>query len=120
MTHWKTFLDKEWLYAYDLDGKDVTVTIEKVVGGTVIGEGGKESKKPVVHFVGAKKKLALNISNGKTIERLYGSDVRAWAGKKVTLYPTKAKFGSEMVDCIRIRPKVPDGAAVTTDTVEVS
>ncbi len=107
MTDFRTFFDKEWLFAYDLNGKDVTVTIEKVVGGEVIGEGGKKSKKPIVSFVGAKKRLALNVTNGTTIASLYGKDVSAWKGKRITLYPTTTKFGSETRECIRVRPKVP-------------
>jgi hypothetical protein len=107
MAHWKSFYDKEFLYSFDLDGKDITVTIEKVTGGEVIGEGGKKSKKPMLHIVGTKKRLALNVTNGKTIETLYGKDVQNWKGKRVTLFPSTTKFGSETMDCIRVRPKIP-------------
>jgi hypothetical protein len=107
MTNFRKFFEKDYLYSYDLDGKDVTVTIEKVTGGVLIGEGGKESKKPVVHLVGTKKRLALNVTNGTIIESLYGKDVREWIGKRVTLYPTTTKFGGKTVECIRVRPKTP-------------
>lgn len=107
MTDFRKFFDKDYLYSYDLDGKDVTVTIAKVEGGTLIGEGGKESKKPVAHLVGTKKRLAINVTNGTTIATLYGKDVRQWAGKRITLYATTTKFGPKTVDCIRVRPKVP-------------
>ena len=39
---------KDYIYAYDLEGKDVTVTIERVTAGELTGEGGKKSKKPTV------------------------------------------------------------------------
>jgi hypothetical protein len=107
MTNFRKFFDKDFLYSYDLDGKDITVTIEKVTGGEVVGMDGKKSKKPMLHIVGTKKRLALNVTNGTTIETLYGKDVRNWVGKKVTLYPTTTKFGPETKDCIRVRPKVP-------------
>jgi hypothetical protein len=107
VTDFRKFFDKDFLKAYDLDGKDTTVTIEKVVGGEVTGEGGKKSKNPIASFVGARKRFVLNSTNGKTIASLYGNDVSAWKGKRITLYPTTTKFGSETRECIRVRPKVP-------------
>jgi hypothetical protein len=102
--------DKEYLYAYDLEGKEVTVTIERVKGGTLVGTGGKSNKKPIVHFKGASKGLALNITNARVIAQLYGGfDSEKWIGKRITLYPTTTTFGSQTVDCIRIRNSVPKG-----------
>jgi hypothetical protein len=65
------------------------------------------SKKPVIVFAGKKKKFAVNKTNGKTIAGMYGTDVAAWKGKQVTLYPTTTRFGGETVECIRVRPAVP-------------
>lgn len=101
--------DKEHLYAYDLPaGKDVIVQIERCTGGEVTGERGKKNKKPIVSFVGEKKKLALNKTNGKTIAKLYGTDTDNWKGKWIKLFATTTEFGGETVDCIRVRPHVPD------------
>lgn len=108
MPHYKTMYDdKEFLFAFDLKGKDATVQIEKVFAGTVEGEKGRKSKKPVVKFRGSEKKLALNKTNGKIIAKLYGTDTDAWIGQSVTLFPTTTEFGGETVECIRIRPNVP-------------
>ena len=109
MAHWKKLMDpKEFLFAHDLDGRDVTVTIEKVVGGKLKGENGKESKKPVAHIKGTPKKLALNVTNCKTIEQLFGTgDADKWRDLRVTLFPTTTDFGGKTVDCIRIRPSHP-------------
>lgn len=107
MTNWRTFVDKDFLADFDLQGKDITVTIEKVTGGEITGEGGKKNRKPVASLVGKKKKLALNSTNCKVIESLYGKDVEDWAGKRITIYPTVTQFGGREVGCIRIRPKVP-------------
>ena len=102
--------DKDYVYAYDLEGKDATVTIERVTGGTLIGTGGKSSKKPVLFFKGTKKGLALNITNARVIAGLYGGfDSESWLGKKITLYPTTTTLGSQTVDCIRIRSVIPKG-----------
>lgn len=109
MPHWKKLMDKEMLYAFDLDGRDVTVTIEKVLGGELTGEQGKKTKKPVAHIKGKTKKLALNVTNCTTIEQLTGtSDYEKWTNIRVTLFPTTTQFGTKTVDCIRIRPYLPD------------
>lgn len=105
----RTMFDKAYLYAYDLQGRDVTVTIDRVVGGTLTGTGGKSNKKPIVFFKGAKKGLALNITNAKTIAAMYGNSFKTedWIGKRVTLYPSRTSFGGTEMDCIRIRPTIP-------------
>src|SRR4029077_13135371 len=105
----RTMFDKAYLYAYDLQGRDVTVTIAKVTGGTLVGTGGKSNKKPILFFQGAKKGLALNITNAKTIAAMYGNSFKSedWIGKRITLYPTTTTFGSETRECIRIRPTIP-------------
>ena len=108
----RQLFDKEYLYAYDLQGKDVTVVIESVKGGTLVGTGGKSNKKPVLRFKGKEKALALNITNARVIAALYGGfDAELWIGKAVTLYPTTTTFGSQTVECIRIRNVKPNGRA---------
>lgn len=104
----RSALDKNFLFSYDLQGRDVVVTIERVVQGELVGQQGRKTKKPVVFFKGKSKPLALNITNIKTIASLYGSfRVEDWIGKSITLYPTTTNFGSETRDCIRIRNKRP-------------
>jgi len=109
MHYKRMFDDKEHLYAFDLDGREVTVQIEKCFAGELQGEKGRKSKKPMLKFVGKEKKLAINKTNGKTIATMYGPDTDDWAGKWITLYPTTTDFGGETVECIRIRPMVPKG-----------
>ena len=106
----RKFFDKDYLYAYDLDGRDVTVTIERVQQGELVNQG-KKSKKPVVYFKGSKKGLALNITNVRTIGAMYGFKSEDWIGKRVTLYPTVTQFGPDTKECIRIHPTKP-GASV--------
>lgn len=107
MDYRRMYDDKEHLYAYDLDGREVTAQIEKVYAGELMGEKGRKSKKPMIKFVGKEKKLALNKTNGKTIAKLYGKDTDEWVGKWITFYPTTTDFGGETVDCIRIKPNIP-------------
>lgn len=111
----RKLFDKAYIYAYDLEGRDVTVEIVKVTGGTLVGTGGKTNKKPVVFFRGTEKGLALNITNARVIAGLYGNSFKSedWIGKRITLYPTTTTFGSQTVDCIRIRNMVPKGKGET-------
>jgi hypothetical protein len=112
MAHWKKFLDKELLGAWDLDGRDVTVTIVEVTGGE-LNNGTKKNKKPIATIASSSgrkldKRLALNATNCKTIEQLAGSpDVDKWKGLRITLFPTTTQFGGETKECIRIRPYPP-------------
>jgi hypothetical protein len=103
----RMFDDKEHLYAYDLDGREVAVQIEKVFAGELIGEKGRKSKKPMIKFVGKDKKLAVNKTNGKTIAKLYGKNTDDWEGQWITIYPTTTEFGGETMDCIRVKPVAP-------------
>lgn len=108
MTDYRTFFDKDYIGAWSLpDGKDVTVTITRVTGGQLTGVGGRKTRKPVIYMAGTEKGLALNATNSKTIASLYGNHVEEWVGKRVTLFKTTTSFGSETMECVRIRPKVP-------------
>ena len=109
MAHFKTMFDpSEFLFAHDLPpGKDTIVTIDKVAAGTITGDKGKTSRKPMASFVGAVKKLALNKTNARTIAALYGPDTDAWSGKAIALYATTTMMGPETVDCVRVRNTKP-------------
>lgn len=106
-THWKSYMDRDYIFAFDLNGKDVTVTIAKVVAGTLVGQGGRKAKKPILYFDGKEKGLALNSTNAKIIAALFGNFVEKWIGQSITLYPTTTTMGSDTVDCIRVRPNAP-------------
>jgi hypothetical protein len=109
MPDFRTMFDKEFLYAFNLQGREVTVEIERVKAGSVTGEGGKKSKKPVCYFKGKDKPLALNVTNCKVIAGMYGTNTDGWIGKRITIYPTTTDFGGKTCDCIRVRPGVPRG-----------
>lgn len=99
---------KDMLFAYDLEGRDVTVTITHVVGGELTGEQGRKTKKPIAHIKGSPKRLALNNTNCQTIEQLTGtSNTDEWRDIRVTLFPTTTSFGGKTVECIRVRPYPP-------------
>lgn len=109
MTHWKSMMDRDFIYAFDLGGKDVTVTIASVKAGQLTGQGGRKAKKPVIYFAGKEKGLAANATNCKVIAKMYGNDIEEWTGKRITLYATTTEMNGETVECIRVRPRIPSG-----------
>jgi hypothetical protein len=107
MPHIETMFDNDYIKAFDLAGKDVTVLIERVEAGEVSNRT-KKAKKPLLYVKGQQKPLVLNKTNAKVICQLYGKETDAWIGKRITIYPTTVDFGGETVEAIRVRPKVPE------------
>jgi len=106
-THWKQLVDPRFIGAYALpNGDDLTVTIEYVQLETIKMMGGKSEDHSVMHLVG-QKPMILNATNSKSIHKLYGPYIENWAGKQITLFASTAKMAGEMVECLRIRPNVP-------------
>lgn len=105
-THWKQLINPDYIGAYALpDGDDMTVTIDYVQNEVVTGSGGKKEECTVAHLVG-QKPLILNVTNSKSIHKLYGPYIEDWRGKQVTLYASTTKLAGELVECLRIRPSV--------------
>lgn len=108
----RAMYDSELLGAWDLEGRDQIVTIERVEAGELTASGNKKSRKPVMYFRGKKKGVVVNKTNLKTIANIVGSfRAKDWIGKRITIYPTKTMFGGEEKDCIRVRPSAPGRGA---------
>lgn len=92
-------LDKNFLFAGDLDGKDVTLTIDRVAPkGTVKRESGETIDKPVLYFQKTTKGLALNVTNFRALQILHGNETDDWTGQKVTLMPTRTWIAKSMAE----------------------
>lgn len=97
-----------YLKASDLNGRIVTVTIDRVEDEQV---GRDKEWKPVVYFQGKDKGVVLNRTNAKAITQIAGTDeTDEWRGVAVALFATMVEFGGESVEAIRI--KSPMRAAV--------
>jgi len=108
-THWKKLENPDYLGAYSLeDGKDLTVTIEKVVRENVTGQGGKKEECTIIYLKNHKP-MILNRTNMKMIQKIYDTPyIEDWVGKSITLYVAKIRaFGEDNVECLRIRNKKP-------------
>lgn len=106
-THWKQLQDPRFIGAYALpNGDDMTVTITQVRKEEVTMMGGKKEDHTIVYLAN-QKPLILNVTNSKSIAKLYGAYIEDWEGKDITLYASTTKMGGEIVECLRIRPQVP-------------
>lgn len=109
-THWKRLVNPEYLGAHSLEpGKDMTLTIKSVGREMVKGEGGKKEECTVAHFNEPVKPMILNRTNCKTISKVHLTPyIEDWAGKKITVYATTTKAAGDEVECLRVRPFVPE------------
>ena len=93
-THWKKLINPDYIGAYALDpGKDLTVQISQVRREMVTGADGKKEECTVA-YLKDQKPMILNVTNCKTIEKLYGPYIEDWAGKHITLYAANSPKGS--------------------------
>lgn len=109
MPDYRSLFAADYVGAWDLSGKDVTLRIIRVVAAVLTSSNGHKKKKPVVFFENANKGFALNKTNAKTIATMYGNNTEAWIGQRITIYPTQTTFNEHQVDCVRVRPTVPKG-----------
>lgn len=109
----------DFLAAIEFKGKDVTLTIATVTMETLTLQSGVKEIKPVFTFKETKKKFVCNKTNASSIASMYGNQALEWAGKRITLYPTKTPVGKTMEDCIRIRERVPGANAAATPPPQV-
>ena len=119
-THYKKLINPDFLGAYSLDpGKDMILTIKSVGSEMITGTGGKKEECPVCHWVEAEKPMILNVTNMKTIAKMYGPYIEHWAGKRVQIYATTTKFGGDTVECLRIRKDPPEDVRIACEECRV-
>jgi len=102
-----TSFPSEYLRAADLQGREITVLIDRVEIRDLGGD-----PKPVLFFEGKSRGLVLNKTNGNVIADVYGDETDDWTGKPVVLYEALVDFQGRRVPAIRVRvPRRPDVAA---------
>jgi hypothetical protein len=110
---------KQYLCAADLRGRDVTLTISRLVQEDLRTDKGDEAKW-IIYFAEMEerhrrdskqinKRLVLNVTGAKAIAKLHGNETDDWVGKRITLFATQCMAFGSQTDCIRIRPTVPKG-----------
>ena len=105
--HWRQLGDSRFIGVWTLpNGEDLTVTIESVQTEIITLEESKAKEHRVMNLLGHKP-MILNVTNSKSIDRLYGPYVEDWAGKQITLFGSTTELEGEHVDCLRVRPSIP-------------
>ncbi|MBK9263031.1 MAG: hypothetical protein IPM54_24910 [Polyangiaceae bacterium] len=108
--HLELVYPSQYVKAADLQGRDVTVVIEKVEYENLVMQGGRKDRKACITMLARNgRRLGKRWVVGKTVLRQIGAAigsliVREWKGREITMYPTtcKGKSGG-MVECIRVR-----------------
>ena len=113
----RSHFPSKYLQAHNLKDQDVTLTIRAVVREAVEDNKGDSEQLPVLYFEetreaarkngGDELRLVLNKTNMKSIAKFYGYEGDDWVGKRVTFFPTTCQAFGDTVDCIRVRPVVP-------------
>lgn len=125
-TNWKKLMNPDYLGAYSLDdgnGKynDIITTIQYVKVENVTGPDGKKEDCAVAHFSENIKPMILNATNMKVLEKLFKSKyIEDWAGRKIQLYVASVKAFGDVVDALRIRPKIPQATITATKCADCS
>ncbi len=100
-----TFPSK-YLKASDLQGRNINVTMERVVMETV-----GEDHRPIVYFAGKQKGLVLNKTNANTIAGMYGPETDNWQGRAIVLFSTQVDYQGRQVEAIRVGIRPPQQQA---------
>ena len=118
--HWKNFLDKKYLGSHNLEqGEEIIVTIEKFEGEELVkSTDGKDAPKMVLYFKENIPKMILNITNGKTLEALYGPHPDQWIGKQIQVFSTMVKSFGKMELGLRIRDVIPKGKVDNSSAIK--
>ncbi len=111
-THWKKLQNPDYFGSWSIpEGQDLILTISHVQVEDVTGASGRKEKLPVCHFKENMKPLVLNVTNSKQITVIHGTPyVEEWRGKQIQLFQSTTKMAGEEVECVRVRPFVPNKA----------
>jgi len=102
--HYRKLLPSNYIGSWDLDGKEQTLTIDRIERRDVfVPESGKEEPKVIISFKEARKHWVANRTNLDRIASIHGPETDNWVGKKITIMPTKVKAFGKMVDAVRVK-----------------
>lgn len=101
-----------YLGSWDLEeqpNREVTLTIAEIKDEKVVGGDGREQICTVCHWTDkAYKPMILNVTNKKTIAKLYKTkDTEKLKGKSVIIGTEKVKAFGDIHDALRIRSRIP-------------
>ena len=101
----------EYLGSWDLEeqpNREITLTIDRIVDEKVVTNGQSEQCTVIYWTDKNVKKMIINITNKKTLARLYKTtDTEKLKGKAVTIGIDKVKAFGDVHDALRIRKRIP-------------
>lgn len=85
----------KYLYAEQLKGKAVDLTIKEFQPTEIVGDGGRTDQGFTVSFAETPKKYAFSCTtNRRALAAMFGTeDYRQYVGKRVRLFPAKSGKG---------------------------
>lgn len=96
---------------YDRPNKRIIVTIDSICDEDVVNQG-REERVTVCHFREQVKPMILNLTNKKTIAKLYKTkDSEKLRGKCMEIGFEQVKAFGKLSDALRIIPKIPSQTA---------
>lgn len=114
--HWRKEFTSNYFGSHLMpsNGSDVVLTISKVQPEDLTASDGSKKHGLVCYWADDQLPLVLNRTNAKQIAKLLKeNDYTKWAGHSVQLYVDhKVKAFGDIVDGIRIRPKLPDNVKI--------
>lgn len=91
------FYSSPWLSLGDLGGRPARVTISEWKIEEVRQRDGSKVRKVALSFTGKRKRLILNMTQGKAGEAAWGEALEGWIGKQCILQPGRADNGKETI-----------------------
>lgn len=114
--HWRNEFTSNFFGSHLMpaNGGDMVVTIRSCGPENLTTTDGSQKRSLVLHFEGDILPLVLNKTNARQIAKLLKeNDYTKWAGHRIQLYVDhKVKAFGEIVDGIRIRPKLPEDVKI--------
>lgn len=106
-----------YLKSAEFQGKDVTLTIDRIVLEELEDNQGRQKTKGVIWFKETRKGWVLNRTNVQCMVAIFGKETDHWRAKRVTLFP--APFNDPMTKepgtAIRVRGSPEISAPIKVD-----
>lgn len=109
--------EARYLGSWDVMDGEITLTIADFKEETIEGDKGRREKKCILYFAESGiKPMVLNLTNRKTLAKLYHTvNSEKLKGKRVTIGTDKVKAFGDSHDALRIRPVIPAQAAKSAE-----
>lgn len=91
------FYASPWLSVSDLAGRAVRVAISEWTIEEVRQRDGKTVRKVALSFAGKRKRLLLNLTQGRAAEAAWGENFEGWIGRQCILQPARADNGKDTI-----------------------